>query len=291
MRSWPVVTAVLVVLLAAGAALVFHASSDELSSELAPQRDEGIDRLSRAVLPTLPQPEAAYASHAPGAKQDRAIPLPPMEPRAALRWFEDTRRPLTQRAAAIAALARAGDADALQRLRALADGRVYLSFKAVEALGAFRDPSPPAGYLASKLGDGDPRVAKAAIRALERRSGPAAVASIAASLKRNVGRTDGFTDLINAEAVRTLTKMGPPAAAVPALIAELARVQSEGTNLDYGSLIVAALGGTNTPSARGAINAYAAWLSSGIPDDALARQYHLDKIKEARRAVAGADSW
>lgn len=290
-RSWPVVTLVLVVLLSAGAAVFIYSSPDERSSEPASRHSRHIERSSPAVLPTLP---SAAQSHHPGAgvpaPQHRAIPLPPVEARAAVRWFEDSRRPLTQRAAAIDALARDGDADALKRLQALSDARVYLSFKAVEALGAFHAPSPPIGYLAGKLADDDPRVAQAAITALERRYGAGAVAPIAAAIRRNRRRADGLGEQINAVAVRTLGAIAAPAAA-PVLIAELTRVQGEGTNLEYGSQIVVALGKINTPSARGAINAYAAWLSSDIPDDPLARRYHLDKIAEARRAVAAVNSW
>jgi hypothetical protein len=290
MRSWPVVVALL--LLLAGTTAYLVSSSGEPTSRPAQGRGGRRHRASRPQLPTLPRQATAHplpagnrAGHA-GPQHPHAAALP-ADPRAALRWFEDARVPLRRRAAAIDALARAGDAEALRLLLDLADAGVYLSWRAVEALGALRDPAPPAGYLRRKLGAADPRVAAAAVRALERRGGPGDVAALAAALRHNSRRADGLGETINAEAVRALGASGS-AAAAPALIAELARVQREGTNLEYGSQLVAALGQIATPSARRAVDAYGAWLASALPDDPLARRYHLDKIAEARRAAGEA---
>jgi HEAT repeat protein len=218
--------------------------------------------------------------------------------------FKDTSRPLSQRAAGIRALAAAGDADSIGVLSALGDEGCYLSWVAVEALGSVSQPALKTSiveYLKGKLSDDDPRVAEAAIRAYGRLAGEDAVSSIAAAIRRNRSRADGYGEIVNAVAARTLGTIGS-SAAVPILASELSRANSGASgaprrgarnrnsgawDFEYGSQLVAALGRIDAAEARRAIGTYAAWMSSHLPQDPMARRYVERKIDEARRAAPG----
>jgi hypothetical protein len=203
--------------------------------------------------------------------------------------FKDTSRPLSQRAARVRSLATDGDADSVEVLTRLGDEGCYLSWVAVEALGSVSQPALKvsiAEYLKGKLSDDDPRVAEAAIRAYGRLAGEDAVSSIAAAIRGNRSREDGYGEIVNAVAARTLGSIGSRAA-VPILAAELSRAGSGAWDFEYGSQLVAALGRIDAAEARRAIGRYLAWMSSHLPRDPMARRYVERKIDEARRAAPG----
>jgi HEAT repeat protein len=213
--------------------------------------------------------------------------LTPEEVQATARSFRDPSRPVATRAGGLRALAAAGDPDSIEVLKALGDERCYLSWVAVEALGAVDRPSARRqilAYLAGKMTDDDPRVAEAAIRAYGRLAGEAAVGTIAAAVRANRGRPDGYRDLVNAAAARTLGALGSQAA-VPILAEELARARVGAWDYEYGSKLVAALALIEHASAKRAIQAYAAWIGANLPQDPMARRYVTEKIDEARRAA------
>lgn len=228
---------------------------------------------------------------APGPERGENVRrLSPQEIEAAVRSFKETTRPLSERAANVRSLAAAGDADSVSVLTKLGDEGCYLSWVAVEALGSVNRSSRRDAiieYLKGKLSDDDPRVVEAAIRAYGRLAGEEAVSSIAAAIRGNRSRADGYGEIVNAVAARTLGAIGSKAA-VPILASELSRARNSGAwDYEYGSQLVAALGRIESVEARRAIGTYAAWISSHLPQDPMARSYMERKIEEARRAAPG----
>lgn len=258
-----------------------HAGHD-VSSDI----DDEVTRVSPRPSGSSPPVTPGLA---PGPERDQPHSLSPQEIEATVRSFKDTTRPLSQRAARVRALAATGDADSIGVLTALGDEGCYLSWVAVEALGSVTQPSLKdviVDYLKGKLSDDDPRVAEAAIRAYGSLAGEEAVSSIAAAIRGNRSRADGYGEIVNAVAARTLGAIGSRAA-VPILAAELSRAGSGAWDFEYGSQLVAALGQIDAAGARRAIGTYAAWMSSHLPQDPMARRYMERKIDEARRAAPG----
>jgi hypothetical protein len=202
--------------------------------------------------------------------------------------IQDTHRPLEERQKDLTEISRRQDASALAILKAAGDARVYLNHAAVEAIGNFaKSPEKPAAgaYLQGKLSDPDSQIASAAIRAYARLMGEASVPELAAALKNNRERPDGHQEIVCTAAVKALQDTGS-AAAVPVLIAELARSDEKGWSLEYGSRVLDALRPTATPEGRTGAAGYAARLSARIPEDKLAKAYFEEKISEAQK-VAG----
>jgi hypothetical protein len=238
---------------------------------------------------TLPATQAAGIAPANSA----AVPADPgrAEAEAALARVRDTGLPLEERQKELIEISRRKDAAALGILRAVGDARVYLNHAAVEAVGNLEEsPEKPAAcaYLQSKLSDADSQIACAAIRGYTRLMGDAAVQELAAVLRNNRARPDGHQELVCTAAVKALQDICSPAA-VPALIAELARSGERGWSLEYGSTIVSALRRIQAPEGGAAVLAYADRLQARRPADPLAGRYYDEKIAEARGgAGAGA---
>ena len=199
----------------------------------------------------------------------------------------DTSRPLADRRAELAALAAAGDARSVEALMAVGDSGGYLSFAAVDALGsvAGSDQRPGiATYLGEKLAARDLKVLAAAIDGYAALMGKDAVPELAEVVRRNRIRGDGFEEMVLTAAVDALGRIAS-AEAAPVLIEELGRSTGRGWSLEYGSRVVEALGGLDTPEGRQALLAYAAALEARRPDDPLAGPHFDEKIAEARRAA------
>ena len=205
--------------------------------------------------------------------------------RTELARLGDTTRPLKQRRRDISILAKRGDAHSVEILMALGDEKTYLNWAAVEALGNCLKPEVTE-YLKGKLTSDETRVLSSAIRSYARHRGEGAVPELTELLKKNRTRPDGYEMEIQSEIVKVLAKLNA-LEAVPALTEELGRYEEQGWNLEYGSIVVAALGRIGTPKAHAAITAYAGGLDGMKPEDQLAKKYYEDKIAEAQAAIKG----
>lgn len=214
--------------------------------------------------------------------------------RAALARFADAKIPLDERRKEIAELARKADARSLELLMALGDELTYLNRTAVEELGSAQAASAEqkakvAAYLEAKLAADDALLICAAVRALGRLEGEAAVPELLAVIQANHERPDGHQEMVCSAAVEMLRDIGS-LQGVAGLIAELARSGEKGWSLEYGSKLLAALLRADTPEGRAAALAYAARLAAQLPKDAMARKYYEAKISEARAAAEGRTS-
>lgn len=159
---------------------------------------------------------------------------------------------LAQRRAAISRLAAAQDLESARELMRFGQETGLHNSAAVEALASFPQ-AEVTGYLKTRLADPDARVVAAAAKALTGRDG--GVPDLAATVKANRRRPDGFENLILPVCVEALGKSGNPDAAPP-LIAELQETVATTLDLEYGSQVVAALGNLGSPSAIAALTAY-----------------------------------
>lgn len=205
----------------------------------------------------------------------------------ALRFFRDTKKPLETRRRAIAELAKRGDARALDVLMALGGERAYLSWAAVEALGAFsRSPEKAAvqAYLKEKLRAADAQTVCAAVRGYAALMGSDGVEELAAMLPVNRTRADGHQEMVCAAIVQALGETASPRA-TPILAAELERCGDKNWSLEYGSRVLSAMRTVPSEEARKAASAYAASLEARQPANPPAKQYYEAKIQEARKAA------
>lgn len=245
-----------------------------------------------------PAAASAGSNAVAGAAQvTAAIPAParkpslddlPAELRARVRHFEDAGVPVAKRLEELAALARQGDAAATAILMALGDEYTYLNYAAVQALGCVKAEGV-APYLAGKLADPDPRVLSAAAKSLVQQKGDAAVAELAATIKANHQRPDGFQDTVCAACAEALGETRS-AKAVPVLDAELKEMVGVTLPLAYGSQVVNALVATGRTEAQPVLLAYAERLSRELPkydDNPMGKRFVESKIAEARQAAEG----
>ncbi len=226
--------------------------------------------------------ETVKIAQAPTSADESA---PAGDVRAELARFKDTSRPLEQRRRDISILAKRGDARSIEILMALGDENTYLNWAAVEALGTCLQPEVTA-YLKGKLESSQTRVLSSALRAYARHMAEAAVPELTDLLKKNRTRPDGYEVEVQSEIVKVLAMLRAPAA-VPALSDELTRYKEDAWDLEYGSVLVAALGRIGTPEARTAITAYADGLNGIKPEDPLGKKYFEDKIAQAQAAIKG----
>lgn len=235
--------------------------------------------------------ESAAAAHTPKPAEAPAStpteePTPPADDvRAELERFTDTKRPIKQRRRDISLLAKRGDDRSIEILMALGDENTYLNWAAVEALGQCLKPEVTE-YVKGKLEAKEKRVMCAAIRIYARHMGEAAVPELADLLKKNRTRPDGWEVQVQSEIVKVMAGLNDPKT-VPVLTEELGRYKEQGWNLEYGSVVVAALGRVGTPDAHSAIKTYADGLVGMKPEDPLARRHYEDKIAEAQSAIKG----
>jgi HEAT repeat protein len=259
-----------------------------------PRADEGVsDREDYPAesedVRVLPKAAEADLTEAAPADSSSVSLLEPADAnddiRAELARFKDKNRPLRQRRRDISILAKRGDTRSIEILMALGDENTYLNWAAVEALGRCLKPEVTE-YLKGKLESDRKRVMCAAIRSYARHMGEAAVPELTALLKKNRTRPDGWEVQIQSEIVKVLAGLRDPKT-VPALAEELTRYKESNWNLNYGSIVVAALGRVGTPNAHKAIKKYADGLAGMKPEDPMARKYYEDKIAEARSAIKG----
>lgn len=210
------------------------------------------------------------------------------EVRERVRHFEDAGVPVAKRLAELDELAKKGDGEAAAILMALGNEHTYLNYAAVQALGGVK-ATGVAEYLAGKLADPDPRVICAAVKSLVRQKGDAAAADIAATVKANRQRPDGYQDTVCAACAEALGEMRS-AKAVPVLEAELKEAVGVTLQHEYGSQVVRALAATGRMEARPVLLAYAERLSRELPkydDNPMGKRYIEEKIAEARQAAEG----
>lgn len=201
--------------------------------------------------------------------------------------FEDAAVPVEEREAELAALAKAGDDNAATVLMALGNEHTYLNYAAIQALAGVQSPVVSV-YLQGKLEDADPRIVASAARSLAGREGAAAVPAIAAAIRKNRQRADGFQDMVCAACAAALGETRS-AQAVPVLDAELRETVGFTLQYEYGSKVIKALVATGQTGACEVIRAYAERLSRGLPekaDNPMGKRYMEDKIREARDAAA-----
>jgi HEAT repeat protein len=199
--------------------------------------------------------------------------------------------PLRRRRAEIEELAARGDEDAARVLMAAGSARIYVNRYAVESLGNLKTRDPrlreaARDYLRGRLTCADAVVVCAAVRALGRLGGEAAVPELIEIIGKNRERPDGHHDMVWTSVVEALGRIGS-ARAVPALAAELRRPAGNGWTLEYASSVLAALDRIGTPQARAAAGAYADRLEKSMPAEPMARTYYQRKIAEARGVAAG----
>ena len=212
----------------------------------------------------------------------------PAAMREQVRHFEDASVSVTKRLAELTDLANKGDAGSAAVLMALGDEHTYLNYAAVQALGSVK-AAGVAAYLVGKLADPDPRVVCAAVKSLVRQRGEAAVGDIAATVKANRQRPDGFEDTVCAACAEALGEMRS-AKAIPVLEAELRETVGVTLQHEYGSQVVKALAATGRMEARPVLLAYAERLSRDLPkydDNPMGKRYIEGKIAEARQAADG----
>jgi HEAT repeat protein len=229
--------------------------------------------------------EAAIAAAAAVAAAVPAEAAQGDDVRAELARFKDTKRPLKQRRRDISILAKRGDARSIEILMALGDENTYLNWAAVEALGRCLKPDVTE-YLKKKLESKEKRVMCAAVRSYARHMGEAAVPELADLLKKNRTRPDGYEKEVQSAIVKVMAGLNDPKT-VPVLTEELTRYKETSWNLDYGSIVVGALGRVGTPAAHKAIKTYADGLAGMKPEDPMAKKYFEDKIAEAQKAIKG----
>jgi hypothetical protein len=207
---------------------------------------------------------------------------------SAIARFKDTSIPLETRRKEVASLAKKGDTTSLQTLMALGNAHVYLSWAAVEELGAFSGQSDKPvvdAYLKEKLSSDDSQVMCAAIHGYLMLMGVDAVPVLAGLFDLNRERPDGYQEIVCTALVKALEQTGSESA-VPTLIAELKMADKANWSLEYGSSVVKAIGRLKTDEGLAALLAYADTLESRKPEDKMARAYFEEKIKEAR-SLAG----
>jgi hypothetical protein len=190
------------------------------------------------------------------------------------------------RFAEIRQLAQAGDGKAACALMVIGDEGSVFSAPAVAGLGRSRAPGI-AGYLKEKLTNPDPQVVAAAARSLAQTGGADAVPAIAAALRQNRTRPDGFEDTVCTACVEALGATGSPLA-VPPLAEELQETVGRSLQHEYGSAVVAALRRIGHPSAGPALLSYAEKLRAEREqkrDNPLAYRYFGAKLDEVTGAV------
>ena len=202
--------------------------------------------------------------------------------------FSDADISIEERRREIARIAASSDPSSIDLLEALGSAQVYLSFDAVEALGSARAATQArpevAEYLRAKLDSADAVMACAAVRGLSRLEGADAVPSL---IKLLEGRREGYEEIVEAAVVDALGDIGSPQA-VAALVAQLARSEEPGFNLEQGSRIVRALGRINADGTATAAGAYAERLAARVPEDPLAKPYMESKLTEAQALARSA---
>jgi hypothetical protein len=234
------------------------------------------------------QATSSAAATFPEPANQTALDAMPAGTRDRVRHFEDAGVPVAKRLADLAELEKKGDAEAAAILMALGNEPTYLNYAAVQALGGVK-AAGVAEYLAGKLADPDPRVICAAVKSLVRQRGDAAVGDIAATVKANRQRPDGFQDTVCAACAEALGETRS-AQAVPVLDAELRETVGTTLQHEYGSQVVRALAATGRTEAKPVLLAYAERLSrelSKYDDNPMGKRYIEGKIAEARQAADG----
>jgi len=199
-------------------------------------------------------------------------------------WTRDTRTPLARRAAALQALADRGTPAAVERLAAVGDAEVYLNWAAIEALGRVRDEAARP-YLLATLRHDDARRANAAVRALAQHAGVGAVAPLAAFIRANRARPDGYGEMLRGSAVQELGRIGD-AAAMPVLLEELGRVGASGWSFDYGRVLIEAMRQVPGLGGREAVRDYARRIMAACPAAPLGRHCFERAAAEALAAAS-----
>jgi hypothetical protein len=242
------------------------------------------------------RPSDAMNSHPvsgppPGTHEPSVAGVRPADPDAAvaeaIQRLKDNLVPVEQRREEIAAWAKRADAQAARVLMALGREDTYLNDAAVDALAAVKTPEVVA-YLRARLADPNPRVVAAAARSLAQASGAESVADLAATVKANRRRPDGFQDMVCAACVESLGKTRSPDA-VPVLADELAETVGASLNEEYGSRVVAALRLIGDKSGIAPLKAYQARLTSRVEemkDNPMGAEYLRTKVREVEGAIA-----
>jgi HEAT repeat protein len=191
---------------------------------------------------------------------------------------------LDQREAEIAAMRRSRATDAMRTLMALGDAEIYLSHKAIEALG-WRHEAGVAEYLQGKLGCQDINSAVAAVKSLAQVQGEEAIPAIAELLENSRERSDGYQARIWASCADALAQLAS-ARSIGLLNRELRWVSGGSLQLEYGSRLVRAVYVVGRGGGVEPLENYAAALEAKKPAEAMPRKYYEDKIQEARETAA-----
>ena len=258
-------------------------ASERTNSPLKRSLDSGGDGAPPSRMQAIPQDAGGRTSVCAFLLESL-----PAEWRERVLHFEDAGVPVATRIAELAKLAKKGDGAAAAILMALGNEHTYLNYAAVQALGGVKAEGV-AEYLAGKLADPDPRVVCAAVKSLVQQRGDAALGDIAATVKANRQRPDGFEDTVCAACAEALGEMRS-AKAVPVLDAELRETVGVTLQYEYGSQVVRALAATGRPEARPVLLAYAERLTRELPkydDNPMGKRFIEGKIAEARQAALG----
>lgn len=252
------------------------------------QRPGGHHRLEASRQATAPSAAqgSVVANDSPRPTPVPADSAPTVDPAAVAATVADNAKPYPERLALVEALARQADPQAIKALAAVAGGRNQLRQQAIAALGATGLPGA-APIAARYTADGDPQVAAAAVDALAKTQGEAAVPGIAEALIANRERVDGQQDLICGACIQVLTRIGSPSA-LPALARELAEVAGIRQNHDYGAAVVRAILACRNRAGAVALRTYAERLRrerDAMVDNPMGRRYLDGKITEAEAAA------
>jgi HEAT repeat protein len=290
-----VTAAVLGIVVGVVLAVFFFGSQEESPSVPSRSASKPVEERPAAVSPSSDNTKTAERATDTEAAETSSVETPEAasaeEPessddvRAELERFKDTSRPVNQRRRDISILAKRGDDRSIEILMALGNEKTYLNWAAVEALGQCLKPEVTE-YLKGKLEAKEKRVMCAAIRSYARHMGEAAVPELADLLKKNRTRPDGWEVQVQSEIVKVMAGLNDPKT-VPVLAEELGRFKESNWDLNYGSVVVAALGRVGTPDAHSAIKTYADGLTGMKPEDPLAKKHFEDKIAEAQSAIKG----
>ena len=268
------------------------------------------DRAWRPARPATPPQDAsgqtalpATVASPPGQQADRGIPVGAAYPKTAVaaqepkadsqavaqivKQLKDPQIPIADRRRELAALAARADPQAVAALQALGREDTYLNDAAVAALGGLHR-SDLALYLKERTQDANPRVVAAAVTSLGQTMGGAGVEAIAATVKSNRQRPDGFENLVCAACVEALVSTKSESA-IPVLGSEMAETVGKELNEDYGSQIVAAFVSLGYAAAIPHLESYRARLEikfAHAAEDPMVGRYYQDKLNEVNAAMS-----
>jgi hypothetical protein len=186
----------------------------------------------------------ATAASLPGHQADPMIPVGTKDPKTTVvaqaqkadssavaqivKRLKDPQIPVADRRRELAALAARADPQAVAALQALGREDTYLNDAAVAALGDLRRDDLVL-YLKERTQDGNPRVVAAAVTSLGQTMGGAGVEAIAATVKSNRQRPDGFEHLVCSACVEALV-LTKSESAIPVLGSEIAETVGKELN-------------------------------------------------------------